>query len=333
MRGCRSQGTVIRARVTVWESCSSTGGHAARARRCARHDPGAAAALFEQAARDGLAEAQYALGALFQGGSGVSRNLGEAARLYGLAAAQNHAGAQNSLGILYANGEGVERDTVWAQTWFTLAGLNGEPRAAVNGPRLAGVMAPGEIAQARARVDAFLLAPAPERILLVFGAGPPPPVVGVSPAAHARAESAIIAAAGVLGIALAPAVLPPELPGVAEVPPPAAAEDIGPAGGAVLIPADADAALRELLPRATAGDARARYSLAVRFLYGRDVEADPIAAVGLLALAADQGLADAQFALATLYGRGTVLKRDPNEALRLYRLAAAQDHAAAENEL
>ena len=110
--------------------------------RAVERDAEAAAALFAQAAEEGLPDSQYALATLFRDGTGVSRNVAEAVRLYRLAAVQDHVGAQTSLGILYANGDGVERDGVAAQMWFQLAEARGDPRAAVNGQRLAGVIAP-----------------------------------------------------------------------------------------------------------------------------------------------------------------------------------------------
>ena len=93
------------------------------------------------------------------------------------------------------------------------------------------------------------------------------------------------------------------------------------------------AAVREWLPLAQEGDARARYSLAILFLYGRGLERDPVAAAALLSQAARQGLADAQYALGALYHDGLGVVRDEREAARLYRQAAIQDHAGAQNNL
>ena len=56
--------------------------------RAVERDAEAAAALFAQAAEEGLSEAQYALATLFRDGTGVTRNVAEAVRLYRLAAAQ-----------------------------------------------------------------------------------------------------------------------------------------------------------------------------------------------------------------------------------------------------
>lgn len=79
-----------------------------------------------------------------------------------------------------------------------------------------------------------------------------------------------------------------------------------------------------LLRDATAGDARARRLLALRYLRGRGVAQDLAAAHRWLRLAAEQSLALAQRDLGELYERGIGVTRDLTEALRLYRLAATQ---------
>jgi TPR repeat protein len=75
-----------------------------------RKDEAEAARLWGHAAKQGLADAQYSLGACYVHGMGVEKDEAEAARLYGQAAEQGVAAAQNDLGILFASGTGVEKD-------------------------------------------------------------------------------------------------------------------------------------------------------------------------------------------------------------------------------
>ena len=62
-------------------------------------------------AEQGLAEAQYNLGFLYESGWGVDPDEREAARWYRLAALQGHLRARFNLGLLMVEGRGVPRDT------------------------------------------------------------------------------------------------------------------------------------------------------------------------------------------------------------------------------
>ena len=53
---------------------------------------------------------QYALGLMYDLGTGVSLDFKEAIRWYLLSAEQGHADAQNNLATMYAEGEGVKKD-------------------------------------------------------------------------------------------------------------------------------------------------------------------------------------------------------------------------------
>ena len=70
--------------------------------------------LFRLAAEQGEVGAQFSLGAMYDEGSGISKNYREAVRLYGLAADQGQANAQNALGGMYFKGQGVLRDNAEA---------------------------------------------------------------------------------------------------------------------------------------------------------------------------------------------------------------------------
>ena len=77
------------------------------------------------AADQGLALAQYNLGAMHKDGTGVPQDYAEAAPWYRLAADQGHATAQCSLGVMYEYGMGVLQencqDSYEAARLFNLA--------------------------------------------------------------------------------------------------------------------------------------------------------------------------------------------------------------------
>lgn len=88
---------------------------------------------FSEAARQGLAEAQFALGVCFYEGKGVEKDTDKAFYWYRKAAYQELAEAQYFLGMSYYSGLGVEQDNTQAIKWLEKAlenGLDGD-RAAV----------------------------------------------------------------------------------------------------------------------------------------------------------------------------------------------------------
>ncbi len=84
-----------------------------------RGDYATAVAKFEKAAARGDAEAQFALGYMYDEGKGVPRDYAQAVRWYELAAAQGLAEAQFALGQIYLNGLGVTQDSAAATTAST----------------------------------------------------------------------------------------------------------------------------------------------------------------------------------------------------------------------
>jgi TPR repeat protein len=78
------------------------------------------------AAEKGDARAQIALGdLLYQGGDGVSRDMGGAAAWFRKAAEQNDDDAQIRMARLYLQGRGVRKDRVRAGMWAMLAAAQG----------------------------------------------------------------------------------------------------------------------------------------------------------------------------------------------------------------
>ncbi len=80
-----------------------------------------------KAAEKGVAEAQYNLGFMYRHGLGVPQDYAEAVRWYRKAAEQGLALAQFKLGIMYFKGRGVPKDYVQAHMWNTLAASRFSP--------------------------------------------------------------------------------------------------------------------------------------------------------------------------------------------------------------
>jgi hypothetical protein len=80
-------------------------------------------------AENGIAEAQYSLGFLYQSGWGPEQNLLQAAAWYSSAAEQNEARAQFNLGVLLIEGEEVVKDTEAGVFWLTRSADGNNTRA------------------------------------------------------------------------------------------------------------------------------------------------------------------------------------------------------------
>jgi TPR repeat protein len=79
----------------------------------------------KQAAEQGDAEAQYALGMYYYGGVGVVQDFNQAAYWYKKVAEQGNANAQYFLGRCYENGIGVVQDYHQAVEWYRKAAAQG----------------------------------------------------------------------------------------------------------------------------------------------------------------------------------------------------------------
>jgi TPR repeat protein len=77
-----------------------------------------AADAFAKAADQGLGIAQYSLGVLYQKGRGVTKSKPRAAQLFRVAADQDVAQAQYSLAFLYFYGQGVLQSRELAVSWL-----------------------------------------------------------------------------------------------------------------------------------------------------------------------------------------------------------------------
>ena len=108
-----------------------------------------AAQWYRRAADQGDARTQWLLGSLYDAGWGVPENPAEAADWYRKAAEQGLRGGQNALGMLYERGRDVPQDDVQAYAWFILAAAQGYNTAAWNKYKLQARMTAEQIAEAQ----------------------------------------------------------------------------------------------------------------------------------------------------------------------------------------
>ena len=88
--------------------------------------------LWQKAAKQGNASAQYNLGWMYNNGTGVKKNYKKAVALYQEAAEQGNARAQVNLGTMYYNGTGVKKNKIKAYQWWRKAAKQGDDTAAGN---------------------------------------------------------------------------------------------------------------------------------------------------------------------------------------------------------
>ena len=81
---------------------------------------------FRAAAARGDAEAQIQLGAFYEHGEGVKKDLSEALKWYRKAAEQGHPEAAYFVGVFYLCGDGVKKNRAEAVKWFFLAAERGD---------------------------------------------------------------------------------------------------------------------------------------------------------------------------------------------------------------
>ena len=152
----------------------------------------AAARLFEKAAAQGLAPAQYRVGGHYEKGLGVTRDVGLAKTWYQRAAEKGNARAmhnlavlvaeagangrpdygeaatwfrraaehgvrdsQFNLGVQQARGLGVQQNLAESYLWFSLAAAQGDEDAAKKRDEVGGRLAPADLAAAKARVEGW----------------------------------------------------------------------------------------------------------------------------------------------------------------------------------
>lgn len=121
------------------------------------NNPAEALRLHLAAARKGNTRAMYSLAGLYEEGRAVNKNQTLATRWHQLAAERGVALAQFNLGQRYELGVGVKPDLVEAWKWLTLASKQGIPDATEMIGRVEARMAKDQVAEARRRVDSFVV--------------------------------------------------------------------------------------------------------------------------------------------------------------------------------
>lgn len=112
-------------------------------------DDGEAIKWYRLAAKQGIADAQFNLGVMHAMGEGASQDYGEAVKWYRRAAEQGDAEAQHALGVMYDTGRGVLQDYVEAHKWFNLAAAQNHEGAAQYREQAAKQMTSAQIAEAQ----------------------------------------------------------------------------------------------------------------------------------------------------------------------------------------
>ena len=100
-------------------------------------------------AKQGIANAQYNLGVLYQQGHGVPQDDKTAVKWWRLAAEQGDADSQTNLGVMYADGEGVLKDYVYTHMWGSIGASNGSENGGKLRDFVATKMTPTQIADAQ----------------------------------------------------------------------------------------------------------------------------------------------------------------------------------------
>ena len=100
--------------------------------KAAEQEHAKALSKLNEFADQGVAEAQYCLGHMYECAEGVGQDYGKAVEWYTKAAEQRHANAQFRLGYMYDGGEGVTEDKEKAVEWYTKAAELGHAEAQFN---------------------------------------------------------------------------------------------------------------------------------------------------------------------------------------------------------
>ncbi|MGD9600257.1 MAG: tetratricopeptide repeat protein [Gammaproteobacteria bacterium] len=301
-----------------------------------RGDSATAIPIFTALAAQGDAAAMARLGALYQKGEGVPRDLARAVAYYTDGATRGNPDALFNLGNLYLLGEGVPQDDDWAFTYYRQAAQQGHTLAQKNVNefyRAAGLTPPPAESAAPAAPESLPAVPEAETI-----APAAETTIGQVPADYSADELRAMEHLRARGIQvdLAPgaatAVPPPAPVNLALAPPPA----VPPADSLSnlkrrLAAGETSSVKADLEVLADAGHVEAQFLLA-RVLATLQPRGDG-ETIMWLKLAAQGGHAEAQFALAEAYRRGQGVAVDDAEAVTWYRAAARQGHAGARQQL
>jgi TPR repeat protein len=109
--------------------------------------------LYQKAAEQGSNEAALSLGMEYEH---FLRDPVQASQWYRRAADRGSEPAQRNLGLMYLKGLGVPRDYVTAYIWLALAAAKAAPYAAEGRDAAEVLMSPAQLADAQARVSAWI---------------------------------------------------------------------------------------------------------------------------------------------------------------------------------
>lgn len=113
---------------SIFMCCSSNRGNIEDAAKAYEQgDYKTAYRLIKPLAEQGIPEAQFDLGAMYDNGKGVSQDYAEAAKWYRKAAEVGNAPAQTNLGMMYEDGRGIPQDYTEAARWYRKAADQGWP--------------------------------------------------------------------------------------------------------------------------------------------------------------------------------------------------------------
>jgi TPR repeat protein len=109
----------------------------------------AALAEWTALAEQGIAQAQYSLGYMYDNGEGVPENDTMSLRWYTQAAEQGHAKAQTNLGVMYEYGIGVLTNSKRAYMWYNIGNANGNKLGGTNKGKITKKMTLADISKSQ----------------------------------------------------------------------------------------------------------------------------------------------------------------------------------------
>ncbi len=316
-----------------------------------RGDSANAISMFRTLAEAGDVAAMVRLGALYQEGQGVPRDLARAVAYFTEAATHGSADAEFNLGNLYLMGEGVPQDNDWAFTYYRQAAAQGHVLAQKNVDqfyRTAGIVPPGP----RPPGGDAIGAATPPNLTPTTPAGdaeptpPSVPLVGTVPSAYSDDEWRAADAARAHGVAIdhapdAQQALSEQTPAETVTAVPAQPTSVAASQESTPTLAELKQALAEgrvgegkrgLERLAGKGNAEAQFLLS--HVLKTTLPEDSAEALMWLKRAAKGGVAEAQYTLGETYRRGSPsTPADEAEAITWYRAAARQGHAGAQQQL
>jgi len=111
---------------------------------------------FRKASIEGDPRAQYEFGYLLEQGLGLPRDYRQAEKWFLAAAGKGHVDAQYRLGRMYHEGTATAPNRRQAYVWLSIAERGGSAPAAALRERAESTLAPGDLAKAKAEVEAQL---------------------------------------------------------------------------------------------------------------------------------------------------------------------------------